>query len=552
MNKTFAALVAATLMAGTPALADSLPDGQVASLRRLNADEYRNSVADIFGAGIQVRGGFEPSLRIAGLQAASSTVLSITPTGFESYSKMADDIAVQVVAQKNRGKLPCAPKSDKAPDDACTAQTLNHYGMSLFRRPLTQNEVKSGVALAHAQAQASGDFYTGLRYGLASLIQSPNFLFREELAVPTADKQYTLEPYSRATRISYLLWNTAPDAELLHAAQAGELNTAAGLDRQVTRMIASPRLDEGMRGFFSDMLELDNFGTVAKDTLLYPKWGTAIAASAKEETLRSVLDLTLHQNGDIRDLMVTRKTILDRNMAAIYGIPFPFNGTEWMPYEFAPDSGRSGIVTQASMLAMFSHAGRTSPTERGVALMDIFLCSPTPPPPANVDFSLINDVNNPTLRTTRQRLMAHATNKTCASCHTHSDPIGLTLEGFDTIGGRRTEEDGKPIDVSGNIEGKAFNGAVGLGQFLHDNPRYPLCVARKLYAYAKGQSSADITPAMFKEAYASFTGSGYRLRTLVKGLVEAPDFFNVPASLFTPVPPKSVEAAKPATKVAAQ
>ena len=546
-------LVAALLLTVTPAFSASLPTAQIVSLRRLTQDEYRNSIADIFGSQIQVQGAFEPTIRVGGLQAASTAVLSVTPAGFESYTAMANSIATQVTAENYRAKLPCAPQSAKAPDDACTAQILNHYGQLLFRRPLTADEIKSRVALSHGLAQSSNDFYAGLRYGLASLIQAPDFLFRKEIAVPAADKQYALDGYSRATRLSYLMWNTTPDSELLAAAQSGELNTPAGLDKQVNRLMASPRLDVGARAFLSDMLELDTFDTVSKDGLLYPKWGSSIAVSAKEETLRTAVDLTLHQNGDLRDLMTTRKTFINRPLAAVYQLPFSFQG-DWTPYEFAPDAGRSGILTQVSMLAMFSHPGRSSPTERGVALMDIFLCEPTPPPPANVDFSLVNDVNNPTLRTVRQRLMAHATNKTCASCHTHSDPIGLTLEGFDTIGGRRTMEGGQLVDVSGTIQGKTFQGAEGLGQYLHDNPKYPACVARKLDAYAVGKDSQNIQASAFKTAYKAFTDSGYRLRVLLKGLVEEPAFFSAPPpEPAKPAEPlKSAQSTNSATKIAAQ
>ena len=135
-----------------------------------------------------------------------------------------------------------------------------------------------------------------------------------------------------------------------------------------------------MRAFFNDMLELDTFDTIAKDSLLYAKWGTVIANSAREETLRTTIDLALHANGDMRDLMTTRKTFINRALAADYQIAFPFKG-DWVEYEFSPDSGRSGVLTQTSMLAMFSHPGRSSPTDRGVALMDIFLCArPTPAP----------------------------------------------------------------------------------------------------------------------------------------------------------------------------
>jgi hypothetical protein len=368
---------------------------EVVRLRRLSEQEYRNSIADIFGGDIAVQGMFEPQIRINGLVATSTSVLSVTPAGFESFSKMADSIAIQVTDAAHRGRVvSCAPKSANAPDDACAAEFFSRYGRMLFRRPLTASERQARVNLAHTMTRASGDFYGGLRYGLAQMLQSPNFLFRKELAIQTGGKALSLEPYSRAARLSYLMWDTTPDDELLQAAEAGELNKAAGLDRQVDRLLASPRLEAGMRAFFADMLELDTFDTVSKDSLLFPKWSAAMASSAREETLRDAIQLALRENGDLRDLMTTRKTFLNRSLAAIYDVDFSFDG-EWMPHEFAPDSGRSGIVTQVSMLSMFSHPGQSSPTKRGVALMDIFLCEPTPTPPANVDFSVINDTSGP-------------------------------------------------------------------------------------------------------------------------------------------------------------
>lgn len=500
----------------------------IASLRRLTEQEYRNSIADIFGNEIEVRGVFEPTIRTGGLEAASTSVLSVTPGGFESFTKMADSVAAQIMAEKYRAKLPCAPKDAKAADDACAAQILTQYGLLLFRRPISADELKSRVVMAHTMTQKSNDFYAGMRYSLATLLQSPEFIFRKETAVLAPDgKSYTLEPYSRATRLSFLMWDSAPDAELLKAAGSGELNSGAGLAKQVNRLMASPRLDMGMRAFFDDMLQLDTFDVTSKDSILYPKWGSAMGTSAREETLRTVVGLALHDDGDIRDLMTTRQTYIDRRLAVLYRVAFPFTG-DWVKYEFPADSGRSGILTQISMLTMFSHPGRSSPTERGVAIMDIFLCSPTPPPPANVDFSIINNTDGP-LKTVRERLMAHATNKTCASCHTHSDPIGLPLENFDTIGGYRTSENGVPIDVSANIQGQAFSGAQGLGQYMHDNPRYPACVARKLYSYARGLDSASVKTDDFKDAYKSFVDSNYRLRKLLNGMAVNETFYAAPA-----------------------
>ena len=507
---------------GAVALGAPPSDSHVVSLRRLTEQEYRNSIADVFGKEIEVRGSFEPTKRSNGLAAVSTAFLSVTPVGFESFSKMANDIAAQVTSESYRTKLPCAPKQTNVHDDACASKIIAHFGLLLFRRPLTGAELDNRVGLSRRITDQTNDFYAGLRYSLAMLLQLPDFIFRSEVAVPSGDsKRHTLDTYSRATLLSFLMWNTTPDSELLKAAQTGELNTPAGLAKQVERLISSPRLDAGMRAFFDDMLQLDTFDTLSKDSLLYPKWGSGMADSAREETLRTVIGLALHDNGDIRDLMTTRQTYIDRRLAVLYRVPFSFTG-DWAKFEFPPDSGRSGLLTQISMLSMFSHPGRSSPTKRGVALADIFLCLPTPEPPNDIDFSVVNDANNP-LKTLRQRLMAHASNKVCAACHDRSDPLGLSLEAFDTIGGYRTTDNGEPIDVSATIQGHNFSGAQGLGQYVHDSPRYPACVARRLPSY--GRSAKRWTVEDFPDAYQAFQKSGFRLRALLRSMAMSESFY---------------------------
>jgi hypothetical protein len=496
-------------------------------LKRLTETQYRNSIADIFGPNIVVQGRFEPDRRIGGLLAAGGTTLSITPSGFEGYAKMADGIAKQVVDEKNRAKLIfCTPKSAIAPDRGCASQILERYGLLLFRRPLTAEELKARLDAADAATKLSGNFYTGIRYSLTTLLSAPDFLFRPEMAVAKG-QDYTLDGYSRAARLSYLLWDTTPDTELLSAARSGALDSDAGVKTQVSRLMASPRLETGMRSFFADFLELDALGTITKDPTIYPKYSDEISASAREETLRTAIDLVLKKDGDFRDLFATRKTFINRSLAWIYDVPYNLNG-EWMPYEFQEADGRSGIVTQVSMLSMFSHPGRSSPTKRGVALMDIFLCEPTPTPPANVDFSIVNDTTNPKFRTVRDRLMAHATTPTCASCHTHSDPIGLTLEQFDSIGERRLKEDGRDIDVSAAISNKRFVGGVGLGQYLHDNPKVPACFVRKLYAYGVGTNSEELEKNTIQPFLDGFVAGGYRLPSLLNSIVTSRQFFSAP------------------------
>lgn len=510
------------ILASVVCVAAPPTDSQVVNLRRLTEREYRNSIADIFGKEIEVRGTFEPTKRTNGLAAVSTSVLSVTPVGFEAFSKMANDIAAQVTAESYRAKLPCAPRDVKTHDEGCASKIISHYGLLLFRRPLSGAELDNRVGLARRITEQTNDFYAGVGSSLSMLMQLPDFIFRSEAAIPTAaGKGRTLDSYSRATLLSFLLWNTTPDLELLKAAGDGQLNTPAGLAKQVDRLMASPRLVAGMRAFFDDMLQLDTFDTISKDSLIYPKWGSGMAESAREETLRTITNLTLEENGDIRDLMTTRHSYIDRKLAVLYRVPFPFTGN-WVKHEFPADSGRSGLLTQISMLSMFSHPGRSSPTKRGVALAEIFLCLPTPEPPNDIDFAEVNNANNP-LKTLRQRLMAHADNKVCAACHDRSDPLGLSLESFDAIGGHRTTDNGEPIDDSATIQGKSFAGAQGLGQYLHDNPRYPACVARRLHSY--GRSGQRWTTDDISDTYKAFESSGFRLRTLLRNMALSESFY---------------------------
>ena len=208
----------------------------------------------------------------------------------------------------------------------------------------------------------------------------------------------------------------------MKAARTGALDTDAGVKTEVARLMASPRLETGMRGFFSDFLQLDTLARSPRTRPSIPNTATRCGFRARRN-LAHHHEPGLKNNGDFRELFTTRKTFINRPLAWVYDVPYNLDG-DWMPYEFHDGVGPQRHRHPGFDASMFSHPGRSSPTKRGVALMDIFLCEPTPTPPANVDFSIVNDVNNPKLRTVRDRLKAHATTPTCASCHTHSDPIG--------------------------------------------------------------------------------------------------------------------------------
>ncbi|MBY0511430.1 MAG: DUF1592 domain-containing protein, partial [Rhodospirillaceae bacterium] len=208
------------------------------AMRRLTQDQYRQSIADVFGPDIKVAGRFEPDLRSEGLFAVGSAQVSITPAGFEQFNTMARTIAAQVVDQSHRGTLiPCRPKDVEAADDACAGQFLKQSGRLLWRRPLSDAEVQAHVREAAAAAKTLGGFYPGLEFALAGLLVAPEFLFRVE----NVGKGGRLDAYSKASRLSFLLWNTTPDDILLDAAARGELDSTTGLARQVDRLMSSKR-----------------------------------------------------------------------------------------------------------------------------------------------------------------------------------------------------------------------------------------------------------------------------------------------------------------------
>ncbi|MGA0604731.1 DUF1592 domain-containing protein [Phenylobacterium sp. VNQ135] len=522
--------------------------GEVVGMRRLTAEQYRRSVADIFGAGVKVQGRFEPEVRREGLLAVGAAGAAISAAGLEQYYAMAASIAEQATAPAQRENLKgCRPAAPAGPDDACAAETLSQYGRLLFRRPLTEAELRSRVKLAHEVAAQNQDYYAGLREGLTSLLAAPDFLFRIERAGKgrTADGAVALDAYSRASRLSYLLWNTTPDEELLRAAETGELLKPAGLQGQVERLTASPRLEDGVRAFFDDMLQLELFDHQSKDPSKFPKYSQQLASEAREQTLRTVVELLVRRNGDYRDIFTSRETFLTRTLAMVYKTPYAAKA-EWAPYTFPEGSGRSGVLTQISFLSLFSHPARSSPTKRGVALNEIFLCEVTPAPPGDVDFSQVNGEAGMVKKTVRLRLEAHATDETCASCHSMVDPPGLALERFDTLGEYREFENGEPIDVKAELDGQAFEGATGLGLLLRANPRAPACLARNLLASGIGRPASGPDKPLAQSLAKSFADDGYRVPALMKRLAADP-------ALYTARPgasPATKGPTEPSTRVA--
>ncbi|MBI1339857.1 DUF1592 domain-containing protein [bacterium] len=497
-----------------------------AAYRRLTESQYRNVIADMFADAVQINARFEPEMREDGLQAIGNRRLSITTSGLEQYYSVARSIAEQVVTNKARDALiGCGadPEAQAAAD--CATAFIKGRGQQLFRRPLSAPEIEGFVAVWDKARTETGDFDTGVQHALVAMLMSPDFLFRVEAAEPDPAKPgaHRFDAYTIASRLSFVLWDGPPDAALLRAAANGELHDEEGLAAEVERMLASPKLERGVRAFFTDMMQFEAFDTLTKDSLTYPKFSQAVADSAREETLRFLVDHLVARDRDYREVFTSRDTFLNRTLAAVYDVPYA-SAEPWSRHTFDKDSERSGVLTQVTFLSLFSHPGSSSPTVRGVRLHDIFLCVATPDPPPDVDFSKVQALENGTVRA---RLIDHMSNTGCSTCHMISDPAGLALEHFDGLGQYRLLENGEVIDVSASIGGQTFSGAQGLGDYLSGHPLVPACLVRKVHAYSVGRTTATDEYALLAKQQEAFAGAGYRMKALYRTILTHPNFLTV-------------------------
>jgi hypothetical protein len=529
---------AATAPAGSPPVE---PAGAAtpARMRLLSQEQYFNSLAYVFGPDIAVSAHFAPFRRTDGLLAGGSSSAGVTIAQLQEFQRTASALAAQAVSPANRAYLvPCKPRRETAGDAACARKFLLPVGRLLYRRPLDRQAAESVVARSVEAADRLHDFYGGLAVALEGLLMSPETLFVTDRTEPGPERPGArrLDAYSLASRLSLFLWNAAPDDELLRAAESGELATPAGLSKSVDRMLASPRLESGMRAFFDDMLRFDDLAVVTKDPGIYPVFGAETLADAREQTLRTLVDQLLVRQQDYRDLFTSRDTFITPSLAAIYGVATPPGWTAWTSPEGSP---RAGFLTQVSFLAAHAHPGRSSPTLRGKALRELLLCQTVPRPPPNVDFSLLEDANS-RLPTARERLALHQSNPVCAGCHKITDPIGLAFEHFDGAGQFRATERGAPIDASGTLDGRKFDDLAGLSAALRDHPQLGACLVKRVYTWATGGPTQPPDKPTLEWLAAAFAADGHRLPGLLRTLAGSRAFSTVRQE---PAPAQAVAAA---------
>jgi len=516
--------------AASKAAVVSLPEpdtaGTPATLRLITTEQYRNTLAYVFGPSVKLDTKFPPLQRTKGLLANGAATAGVSAGQLEQYQRTAAAVAGQVTDAEHRYFLiPCKPESETAADEQCASEFLNQTGRLLYRRPLTDEQLHDAVTNADEAAERLEDFYAGIAIALEGMLISPEVLFiaEHEEADPNEDGQMRLDAYSLASRLSFFLWNAAPDDALLKAAESGEIHKPKVREQIVDRMLASPRMEHGIRAFFDDMYAFDDFDTLAKDPAVYPSFTGVTVADAREQTLRTVVEHVLDKNGDYRDLYTTRSTFISPSLAALYQLPAT---PGWSPYEFPEGSPRSGLLTQISFLAVHSHPGRSSPTLRGKALRELLLCQPVPRPPPNVDFSLVENPDSE-YATQRDRVNAHLENPVCAGCHKITDPMGLALENFDGAGRYREAEKGNPIDASGSLDGTEFDTVLGLANALRDHPALPTCLVERTYSYAVGSPSSREDRETLSYLQESFAANGYKVPALFRTIALSDAFSDV-------------------------
>jgi len=484
-----------------------------AHLRRLTTAQYEASARFVLGDGLSMPSTLEPDGEALGFASAAAAIDALSALGVERYEDASYFLADQRIAAGLDGWLPCVPAS--ASDTSCASESLEVLGQRAWRRPLTSDELAVLVGLWGDVATAT-DPDTGWRYTLAALLQSPHFLYRVELG-----EGGVLTATEWATRVSFLLFAAPPDDALLAAAVAGELDTAEGRATKVDEMLADGRLDAGIRAFVTEWFHLEKLDALDKDPLLFPHAHPELGPAAREETLQLAAWLGTSDR-DWRELLTSSVSFVDPRLAALYELQAPV--LDGFGQVQLPDE-RRGILGHASVLSVHSHSTRTSATGRGLFVRTALLCQAVPEPPADVDTSLPEpDTTSPTLR---DRLTTHLEDPTCSVCHLITDPIGLGLENYDAVGRWREIEKGANIDPSGELDGSAFDDAIGLGEAIAEHPSLPPCWSERWWVYATGAPpAAYVTTDWLAER---FTGSEHRLRELLRTMATSEAFRAVEA-----------------------
>ncbi len=381
------------------------------------------------------------------------------------------------------------------------------------------------LEMYRAERMAGGDFDAGIRAGLARILTSPAFLFRSEYDPPTLPNgtPHQVTEVDLASRLSFFLWSSIPDDELLNLAIAGRLRAPGVLDAQVKRMIADPRAEEFVSAFTGQWLQLRNLDKVTPDVLLFPDFDDNVRQAMRRET-EMLFASILRENRSALTLLDADYTFLNERLAKHYGI----NGVYGSRFRRVPvtDENRRGILGHASLLSMTSVANRTSPVLRGKYIISNLLNTPPLPPPAVVP-DLAESAHKDKPSTVREQLERHRANPVCASCHRNIDPAGFALENFDAVGQWRTAtREGLPIDAAGVLsDGSKVDSPAALRKALLARPDiFAATITEKMLIYALGRGLEPVDMPVVRGVVKSAAAQNYAMQSLVLGIVRSVPF----------------------------
>ncbi|WP_437718918.1 DUF1592 domain-containing protein [Sorangium sp. So ce448] len=463
----------------------------LAPQRRLTRFEYNNTVRDLLGTSLTPADQFPPD-EIAGGFNNNATVLTVSALHAEKYLLAAEALATEAVGGDLSKLVPCDPaavEGQVAQEEACARQFVQDFGRRAYRRPLETSDVDR-LMRAYAAGRTDGSFREGIEVVIRAALQSPKFLFRLELRhdLDASSSRVRLDPYEMASRLSYLVWASGPDDELLDAAEAGLLDTREQLAERTRQMLEHPRARRAITEFYKQWLNLGKLETIVKEESQFPGYDDELVAGIRAETPAFVEHVLWSGDHKLSSLLTLPVGFATESVAELYGVTVPPGSTTPQLVELPPDQ-RAGVLTQPAFLAVHAHPDQTSPVLRGKAIRSKFMCQDPPPPPDDVDLTPPTGEEGVTAR---ERFNQHASNARCAGCHQLMDPIGFAFENFDAVGAYRTQEGGQVIDVSGemvlsdDMDG-SFVGVRQLAEKLAGSAQVRECLATQWFRYTAGR-----------------------------------------------------------------
>ena len=494
--------------------------------RRLSRLQYANAMKTLFGQKAELSDEFEPDFSsIQGFEYLSelSYKKPLSPGAPSSYAQAAESLSAQIFADPTwrTEVVGCKPASAK---DPCIEPYLRRIMTVGFGHPPTQAQWDRYQSL-FLKSQENSDLWGALGQVTASVIQSPHLLFRVHTGQVQDGGIRRFDDFEVADRLALFLWNSIPDEDLIAVAQKGQLSSPEQVRAQAKKMLGRPEAREGIKAFFVEWLGLEALLSLSKDEDIFPEQTHTLGQSMLTELTHYFDHRIFEEPDDFFELFTSRRVYLNEDMRKIYGkghfAPMPEGQWEWK--EIPENWDRAGLLTSPGLMAIYSTRTRTSPTSRGLFLLERLLCIGIDPAPDDLDTSVTPPEGAETVRQWNTRFGSRAQ---CAVCHGVMDPPGLVFENFNAIGIHQPEENGIPIDASGEVLGTKVDGALELGKFIRESPQVKQCVVRHLTRYATG---GDVDPgdARVVSLLEDFERQGNRFDTFILDLVSSDLFLSV-------------------------